>query len=54
VFLNLNVRNIENVGHTFMIMTTKNNFKNTQRKANKYVTWAKEIKDITYRNLKRR
>lgn len=30
-----------------MIMIMKNNLKNTQRKANKYVTWAQEIKDIT-------
>jgi hypothetical protein len=37
-----------------MIMIMKNNSKNTQRKANKHVTWAKEIKDITYQNLKRR
>ena len=52
-FLNLNVRNIENKWHTFMIMIVKNNKKNTQHKANEHVTWAQEIKDITYQNLKR-
>ena len=31
----------------------ENNLKNTQRKANKYVTWAQEGKDTAYRNLKR-